>query len=217
MNKNIIYGIIGLVVIGGAAYAYFARPVAAPSETVSTGTQFAAGSETYRVASEKSQAKFTIDEILRGKPFTVVGTTNQITGEIAVKDSVITFGTFTINARTLKTDNEQRNGAIARLILKSEQPENEFITFVPSAPIVIPENTGSEATVQVAGNLTISGVTRPQLFDVTLVVTDDAITGTAKTTIKRSDYNLVIPNIPFVAGVPDEFTIAADVVAEKVQ
>ena len=31
------------------------------------------------------------------------------------------------------------------------------------------------------------------------------MTGTAETKIKRSDYNLVIPNIPFVASVDDEF------------
>ena len=39
------------------------------------------------------------------------------------------------------------------------------------------------------------------------------MTGTAETKIKRSDYNLVIPNIPFVASVDDEFAITVNIVA----
>lgn len=166
----------------------------------------------YTIASGSSEASFTISEVLRGSPFTVVGTTKDVTGDISIdtahpEKSMI--GTIKIDARTLHTDNSQRDGAVGRFILKSEQEANAFITFTPKTISGFPkEITAAKMKLTIVGDLTISGITHSTTFiSDNVIVTKDAVTGTAQATIKRSDYNLNIPNIPFVANVPDEFTL----------
>jgi polyisoprenoid-binding protein YceI len=214
--KKIIISIGILIVIGVGLFIYFTRPPSEPTVDINTvGDSIKddkSDNNVYRISQERSVVTFEIDEVLRGSPFTVVGTTSQISGDVRVNDD-ITLGTLHINAKTFKTDSPQRDGAIVRLILKSESPENEFITFTPKNI-----HTTPAGVTTVEGDLTISSITKPALFELSLDVNDELgeIKAIGKTTIKRSDFGLVIPNIPFVANVPDEFTVTAEVVAERI-
>ncbi|MBP6912362.1 MAG: YceI family protein [Candidatus Pacebacteria bacterium] len=242
MNKNILI-IVTLIVILGGGFLYITRKPMAPSQSaesalnqVSTDTGNMAPEELekelseemkntenpeavkdtkkhYKIASASSKVEFKIDEILRDKPFTAVGTTSDIAGDIYVKaDNSIEMGTIKINARTFKTDSSNRDTAIARFILKSDDPKNEFITFVPK------KITGKLPKVNVSGDLTISGKTMPISFDIVAGVTDgNTLSGTASGALKRSDFNLTIPSVKFVASVNDQFTISANIVANEVK
>ena len=220
-KKSLIIGsiVIILVLIGG--FFYLTRPASAPTEipeaVVSETKPVLEGERTYRIG-EGSKAEFRIDEILRDKPFTAVGTTSDVTGDIILFDSTLGFSMIKVNARTFKTDDERRDGAIARMILKSEKPENEWITFkttsVSGAPSSASMNT--DIPFSMTGDLTISGVTKSITFSTVMKITDAAITGTAMATLKRSDFNLVIPSIPFVASVDDSFPISITIVAPVV-
>lgn len=170
-----------------------------------------------------SEASFTIDEVLRGSPFTVIGKTHEASGTIIVDfthPSRSTVGTITIDARTLRTDSQGRDGAIRSFILHSEDAGKEYITFTPKSITGFPKAfaAGIPFNLTIAGDLTIAGITHPEKFIASSVlVSPDAIIGDARASLKRSDYNLVIPNIPFVAHVPDEFTIALHLKAPAVQ
>lgn len=224
MSKKLLLAIVIIIMIGIGAFLYATRPASAPTqdlqamlETATTG-QASANAKTYRISQSESKAEFRIDEVLRDKPFTAIGTTNQIAGDIIFTGeatSPISFSTIKINARTFKTDSENRDGATARFILKSEDPSNEFITFTPTSTSV-PESivAGGEVTGTVSGNLTISGVTKPATFTLKLKQSSDTISGTAITTLKRSDFDLKIPNVPFVASVKDTFDVSATIVAK---
>jgi polyisoprenoid-binding protein YceI len=218
--KKIIWIIIAVIVVLVLGFLYITRPVSAPTQDINTvSAKLPAGSavsSVYRISQEKSLVRFTMNELLNNKPFLVVGTSTQIAGDIALKDGRFEIGTLTLNAKTLITDNSRRNGAIVRLILKSESPENEFITFKPtSSDFTGSVAAGVPATFNVMGDLTISGVTKPATFKVTATATDEAVTGTATVTIKRSDFNLVIPTLSFIANVDDEFPITASIVADR--
>lgn len=213
-SKNLLIG-GGILVVGIAAFfIYITRPVAEPSEapnpTVNAivTTQPTQQEEfVYTIDSSQSEARFAVDEVLRGEDFTAVGTTNQIQGEITVNDQDIAtanVGTVRVNARTLETDSRQRDGAISRLILRSEDSVNEFITFEPTltTPTII------------TGNLTIAGVTRETTFTGQMSLNEaKQIEGAYQTTVLRSDFNLTIPNVPFVASVSDEVLLSIDFVA----
>ncbi len=217
--KKALIAIIAVVIIAIAAYAYVTRPVSAPTQDINeVSAKLPAGSATssvYRISQEKSLVTFTMNELLNGKPKLVVGTTTQVAGDIAVKDEKIELGTLTLNAKTLVTDSANRNGAIVRLILKSDKPENEFVTFEPKS-ISNPAVSGGKASFDASGDLTISGVTKPAVFTVVANVTDNSIIGTAETKLKRSDFGLTIPNLSFIANVDDEFPIKAEIVAERI-
>lgn len=214
--KKYLPALIALLVIVLGAYFYATRPIAlAPVDTsneqATNATSTAASQKVYVVDPANSKAEFRIGEILNGKPFEVVGVSNQVTGQLVIdtKDpSKSTMSTVRVNAQVFKTDSERRDSAIARFILKSEDPVNQFVVFEPSAVTtgtLAPLAVGVPHTFTLLGKLTVAGVSKDALFSVKL--TEQAsgdIVGTASGTLNRADYNLVIPKVPFVASADEQ-------------
>lgn len=160
-----------------------------------------------------SEARFLVNESLIGIPTEVKGVTSQITGTLAIDvadPTKTTVSTITIDARDLRTDRDLRNRAIRRFILESNKDEYRFITFTPTAITGLPAQAGAgdTFTFQIAGDLKIKDVSKPVTFDVEVKADSDTeITGLAKATIKRSDFNLSIPSAPGVADVTDDIRL----------
>lgn len=171
----------------------------------------------FTISQDDSQVRFELDEDLAGIRTTVVGSTNQVAGELAInyKDlSTTQAGVILINARTLATDNQFRNRAINSQIL--ETTTYEFITFTPTAVNGLPDSVEIGGTVEftMVGELTIRDVTTEVTFTVTATaVSATQISGTAVATVLRSDYGLTIPSVPNVANVEDEVDLYIDFVA----
>jgi polyisoprenoid-binding protein YceI len=169
-----------------------------------------AGAQTTYTLSEGSQARFYIDEVLFGNDKTVEGITPDVTGEIQfdlASPSTATVGTITINARTLTTDDNRRNGQIQNRILESSSDEFQYITFEPTSITGLPETVavGDTFNIQMTGNLTIRGMTLEKTFDVAVTVASEGqLTGLGTTTITHQEYELSIPSVPIVASVEDE-------------
>jgi polyisoprenoid-binding protein YceI len=191
-----------------------ATETAAPAASATTGQsqQILA-----QIVPEESEVRFIIDEVLNNAPKTVVGTTNQVAGEIAVDPSDPTksrIGTIQVNARTFVTDSQFRNRAIQNRILNTGQ--YEFITFTPKQLLNLPAQggIGQSYSFQVVGDLTIRDVTREVTFDVTATpVSETRLEGNAKSTIRYADYGLIIPQVPQVASVDEEVRLEIDFVA----
>lgn len=195
---------------------------ATAQSTVEATAETAAAAQTlvvFNIAPDQSQVSFTLTEELRGQPTTVVGTTDQVAGQIGVNfgnPSASQVGEIRINARTLATDQEMRNRTIRGQILQSAQDQYEFISFKPTALTGLPDSVtiGTPFSFQLTGDLTIRDVTKPVTFDVTVTPDSDAkISGTAKTTVQRADFSLTIPNVPMVANVSEDVQLQIDFVA----
>ena len=170
----------------------------------------------FEIQQEGSQARYVIDEVLRGVPTTVVGSTNQVAGQIAVDPAnrIAQVGTILINARTFVTDESRRDNAVQNRILLTDQ--YEYITFAPTAIAGLPDSAsvGESYTLQVTGDLTIRDVTRPVTFDVTVTaLSESQLEGSARATIRYADWGISIPQVPFVASVSDEVQLELDFVA----
>jgi polyisoprenoid-binding protein YceI len=114
---------------------------AAVTEQLAAETVDSGGLIIYQISSADSQVRFELDEDLRGNRVTVVGTTNQVAGELAVALNDLSqtqVGVIQINARTLATDNGNRNRAMQNEIL--DTGSYEYITFVPTAVTGLPES-----------------------------------------------------------------------------
>lgn len=221
--KKIIITLVLLAVLGGAAFLYMTRPVSAPSAIalapIVSSEVIPAGTETFVIVPEKSEAKFEIDEVLMNSPFHVVGVTKDVSGQILVntidpKSSMVS--PIQINARTLKTDSDMRNGALGRMILKSEA--NEFITFTPTTVSALPDKfqIGVQYTFETIGQLTIAGTTKEAVFNVKArAVSDNEIQGIATSSLKYADYAITIPSVPMVASVSDIVDLTFSFVAVK--
>jgi polyisoprenoid-binding protein YceI len=186
-------------------------PVATEPE-VATG-----GAVVFEISSDQSEASFEIDEVLGGEPKRVVGTTNQVAGQIAIDLTDLSktqIGVIQVNARTFTTDSPNRNRMIQNRILETSQ--YELVTFTPTAVTGLsgPAEPGQPMTFQIEGDLTIRDITQHVVFEATVQGDSTSqITGSATTTINRSDYNLIIPSVPNVANVGEEVTLTIDFVA----
>ena len=243
MSKGASYALAAAVVIllaGVGVYAYTTAPTKAPSTVVGTqGQMMATGTDEnammasgtamtppiadgkYHIVPEQSTASFSLEEDLRGTHITVLGTTNQVTGAIKVDRTNLTtaeFESIRINARTFVTDSEQRNNAIRRMILKTENDANEYIVFTPKSVTGVPAKAelGQSFTFKVTGDLTVSGVTKEVAFDGNgSFTTEDQIAGTAQTKIHYPDFGVSVPNLPFLANVDQDTVLKIDFVAKK--
>ena len=171
------------------------------------------------ISQDESQVRFEIDEDLRGARNTVVGTTNQVSGEIAVNPANVLesrVGVILINARTFVTDNSFRNRAIQNNILQTG--DYEFITFTPTEIVGLPSEGSIDQQIRfsIVGDLTIRDITQSETFEVTVtVVSDTQMVGSATTVVTRTDYGLNIPSVPNVANVEEELELYIDFVANR--
>jgi polyisoprenoid-binding protein YceI len=195
------------------------QPVAATAPATAAPAQptTAAAERVFSIVPEESEVRFIIDEVLNNAPFTVVGTTDQVAGQIAVDPqdpAKSRVGVIQVNARTLATDSQFRDRALKNRILTTDQ--YEFITFEPTALNGLPPSgqVGQSYSFQMTGNLTIRDVTREVTFDVTVTpMSDSRLEGTATTTVLYPDFGLTIPRVPSVASVEDEVRLELDFVA----
>jgi polyisoprenoid-binding protein YceI len=195
----------------------------APAEATpaAQGMEFDEAGEIYELLPDSTEARFLIGELLRGDPTTVVGKTNQVSGQIALDvddPSTAAVGPIQVDARTLVTDNGFRNRAIDTRILLSRV--FQFITFIPTAIRGLPDavSIGEPVQLQIEGDLTITEYTKPIVFNVTAVLVSDArIEGNATATIQRADFDLFVPSATGVAGVEEDVILEIDFAAERPQ
>lgn len=231
MSRGIqmVIGVVVIVaVVSIGAFFYLTRDIAAPSTSVQDSveqlevTDVTSGEVVFRISQDDSQVEYNIYELLNGTDKTVVGTTSEVAGDIALNLSdlsQIEVGAISINARTFATDDDRRDNAVARFILQSESDANEFITFQPTSVNGLPENIemGETLEFQITGDLTIAGVTQTTTFDLMATLeTEDRLIGQAEAVVQRSDFNLSIPSVPFVANVGEDVTLKLEFVANAV-
>lgn len=229
-NLRILLGLLLVAgVVGVGVFLYLTRPLEAPSQDIQANTQrlerdveSIANSAVFRIDQQGSTVEFNIDEVLMGQDKTVVGSTNQVAGDILVdfdNPAESQVGQIRINARTFRTDDNRRNNAIGRFILQSERDAYEFITFQPTSISGLPQNVSLGDTLQfrLTGDLTVVETTRAVTFDVTvLYASENQITGSAQTTVKYADFGLSIPQVQMVSGVSDDVILKISFTANRV-
>lgn len=227
-DKTLLGGIVvmgvGAILIG-VVWFLFLQPsrtpteplVAIPIDLESNAARFTL----FEIDSTQSDVTFSLDEVLRGLPTIVLGSSRQVAGQIAVdfeNPSASQVGPILINARTLLTDNEFRDNAIHSFILDTET--YEYITFTPTKLSGLSEAfvPNEPIAIEIEGTLTIREITQPVIF--TGIVTGNGRTqlnGSASTQINRSDFQLQIPNAPGVANVSEDISLSINFVALPAQ
>jgi polyisoprenoid-binding protein YceI len=195
-----------------------AEATTAPEPTVETPTEAPTGTaQVFTIDSAASQVRFQLDEDLRGERKTVVGSTDQVAGQLSLNLADLSqtqVGIIQINARTLATDNDFRNRAINNEIL--DTGAFEFITFTPTGIEGLPASAaiGETITFSLVGDLTIRDITQPATFTVeATAVSETQVTGTATAVVNRTDFDLQIPSVPNVANVEEEVELYIDFTA----
>jgi polyisoprenoid-binding protein YceI len=191
----------------------------AEAETAAEELEAIEGVLVFQIVEDGTEARFIIDEVLRGSPNSVVGTTNKVTGEISVNledPSSTEVGSINVEAGTLRTDNNFRNGAIQEFILQTGS--FLLITFTPTSIVGLPGDVavGDAFSFDMTGDLMIRDITQQVTFEVHVTAeSENVIKGSAATMVLRGDYGITIPSVPQVASVDNEVFLELDFTATR--
>jgi polyisoprenoid-binding protein YceI len=166
------------------------------------------------VAPQGNEARYRVREQLANFDFPsdAVGGTANITGGILIGldgKVVADSSRFEVDLKTLTSNEARRDRFLQRNTLKTDSfPQ---MIFVPTgvkdlsrAPTSVP------ASFQLAGNMTVHGVTRPATWDVTVKQAGPDVSGTATTIFAFSDFGLEVPRLAMLLSVKDTIRLEYD-------
>ena len=181
------------------------------------------------VTAPGSKVWFTIDEMFRGAPKTVVGVNPKVAAEVVadIEDpGSVAMGPILIKSAFFDTEPGEepsplgdeigwRDTAINRFILDSSAYPD--ITFTPADVIDLTEATQGQA-VEVGGELTIRDITRTVVFTIMIdSFTDQRVEVSGWAEVLRQDYDLNIPRVAHVAEVADEVRLEFDLIFKAIE
>lgn len=178
--------------------------VPAPDPTRPARLEIAAG----------TKARYKVREQLAGISFPsdAVGTTESVTGTIVLNpDGSIdaTRSKLTVDLRTLKSDQDMRDGYVQGRTLETEK--FPMIEFVPrravGLPVPLPSGRQAQAGFQLIGDLTLHGVTNEATWNVVATFGNEAVAGRATTTIQFSTFKMAKPSLARIMSVDDKIEL----------
>ena len=167
------------------------------------------------VAPDGNEARYRVREQLVGVDFPndAVGATREITGRIVldaggkiVKDQ----SKITVNVASLKSDRDRRDGFLRRSSLGTDS--FPIVTLVPTEVRGLPSPIPASGPVSfdMAGDLTVRGVTRPTTWHVTATAANGSYSGNASTKFTFSDFQMTQPKIRILLSVADTIKLEYD-------
>lgn len=145
-------------------------------------------------------------------PSDAVGATASVTGGILIglDGKVIADSSrFEVDLKTLVSNEARRDRFLQRNTLKTDSfPQ---MVFVPTAVKDLSRApTSVPASFQLAGNMTVHGVTRPVTWDVNVKRAGQDVAGTATTSFAFSDFGLEVPKLAMLLSVKDTIHLEYD-------
>jgi polyisoprenoid-binding protein YceI len=213
--------IVALVAFGVYAYGGNGAAVggAGSSATATPALTPAKSQRVFTIDPSVSSASFEMHEALFGNPNTVLGKTNQVSGQILINStdpSKSQLGPIRVDLSALTTDSDMRNRTLQNRILETGEPANRYATFTATSFQGLPSTSPGSQLVRfkVTGNLTIHQVTKIETFDVLFTFNSDKqVTGSANATVRYEDFNLAIPDVPSVTDVSDTVVLTLNFTA----
>jgi polyisoprenoid-binding protein YceI len=208
-RKKIILWVVGaVVVLGGAAIAFgpyiykdltMKDAPSAPTVDVSTpsGDTLHDIAGTWR-ATDGSYAGYRVNEVLRGVEVTVVGRTEQVTGELRVEGSAVTRGNISVDIASVATNNSSRDDYFRNDTMHTSDYPNATFELVSPIQVPTPLTPGYKETFEVAGKLTIHGVTREVTARLETGFDGRYVQVAGSIPVTFADYGVKAPDLGFV-------------------
>ena len=160
-------------------------------------------------------ARYRVRERLVGHdlPNHAIGETKALTGAIEFdsKGNVIPQSSkFVVDAGTFVSDKDRRDGFVRGRLLDAEQYPN--IVLVPTGVrgVSLPLPTSGTAPIEMTGDLTVHGVTRPTTWKGSAKFQDGRVTGFAATSFTFNDIQMEQPRVPVLLSVADTIRLEID-------
>jgi polyisoprenoid-binding protein YceI len=221
----ILIPVLGLIVVGGAAFYWMLSGTAAPplalraSASLSAATSGSDLSGHWTVVAgpvdEPTTAGYRVEEQVAGglASDTATGRTSDVTGSVTVVGNQVTAANFTVNMATLKSDKSLRDTVLkTNAIETNKYPMAEFTLANPIVlPNVIP---GKIYTAKARGTLRLHGVSKVVNVTLQYQETKTGIVLLADMPITMADYSIKAPSVAGVVAVENHgsFELRANLV-----
>jgi polyisoprenoid-binding protein YceI len=173
----------------------------------------------YTVVPERSEARYRIREQLAGLNFPndAVGATRAIEGVITLdaQSRVVSGSRFTVDLRTLTSDQSRRDNYVRRNTLETERhPTAVFVpTEVRGLDAPLPQS--GTVTFELIGDFTVRTVTRRTTWQATATFNGPEVDVRARTAFRFADFGLQIPRVASVLSVEDDIRLELDLVLRR--
>jgi polyisoprenoid-binding protein YceI len=146
---------------------------------------------------------------------TATGRTNNVTATMTINGTTISDVTVTADLRSLKSDNDLRDGRIRDQGIESNRfPQAKFVLTTPIALSALPA-AGQTIKVDATGDFTLHGVTKKVTIPLEARWDGKAVQVVGTLPVVFGDYNITAPNSTFVASVDDHAEMELKLFFEK--
>lgn len=172
------------------------------------------------VAPTGNEVRYRVREQLVGRdlPNDAVGETGAVSGMIVIDDAgqiVAEQSQITVDITGLTSDSDRRDGYVQRRLLEGEAHPTVTLTPTAISGLTGAVPTSGTAQLQVTGDLTVKGVTRPTTWQVTANFGADQVTGSAQTAFTFDDFELDQPRVPVLLSVADTIRLEYDFTLQR--
>src|SRR5690348_3487252 len=191
-----------------------AVPPTDAAQLSSSGTAAPAGEVALALKGGNAKAEYQTQEQLAGKslPNVAVGATSGVSGQIVLtRDGQLDAAAskITVDLTSLKSDESMRDAFVQRNTLQTSQyPQAVFEPTAVSGLTSLP--TSGAATFQMAGNLTVHGVTKPITWTVTADFNGQQASGKATAPFTITEFGMSLPKAGPVLSVQDAGALELD-------
>lgn len=202
----VVVGGIGLIV-GPRIYADQVNSTADDAPTLASTAaplEDPATAEGEWTIADGSYAGYRVDEVLGGEDVTVTGRTEDVTGTVTVADAVVTEASITVDMASVATDETRRDEYFRGPDALDTETHPEA-TFELTDPVELDPGT---TAVDLTGDLTVHGVTRPATFEAELAEGEagaGSVQVVGSVPITFGDFDVVAPDLGFVTVEEDGF------------
>ena len=166
------------------------------------------------LAASGNEARYRVREQLANISFPTdaVGTTRAVNGAIIIGDDgrIAPEPKITVDLTTLKSDRERRDLFIQGRTLETAQYPTATLVPTTARGLPSPLPKSGSFTFELAGDLTLHGVTHPTTWQVTAQATDSGFVGRAKSHFTFGDFGLTPPQVMVVLSVEDDIRLEYD-------
>ena len=174
----------------------------------------------YVVVADGSEVRYRVREQLVGLSFPndAVGATSAVEGGVAfdAQGRVVPGDSrFTIDLRTLRSDEARRDNYIRRNTLETDRYPT--VTFVPTEArrLSFPLPQSGSVPFELAGDLTVKDATRRVTWEATASFDGPRVSIRARTAFRFGDFGLRVPRVSVVLGVEDDIKLEADLMLHR--
>ena len=160
-------------------------------------------------------ARYRVRERLVGHdlPNDAIGETKSLTGAIELDSNgkvIPQASKFVVDAGTFVSDKDRRDGFVRGRLLEAEQYPSIVLVPTDVRGVALPLPTSGTVPIEMTGDLTVRGVTRPTTWKGSANFQGGRITGSAATAFTFNDIQMEQPRIPVLLSVADTIRLEID-------